>query len=581
MPTRVRNKAITVYRDISECYDLFENSFRLALDLETSGLSPYRDSIAVVSIGDQKGNVLVQHVYSDGWPSALNRLLRKPEIEWITHNGFGFDWLFLRNNGFDFPEIHYDTLIAEQTLLYQDRHGVRKNLATTMKRRLGHSMKMEMDHSGWTNPRLTQEQVDYCSADVAYLIDVADVQIQVAESKRMMPALEFEQRVSIVTTHVMWNGLPIDYDVYMGRREELIEESKEATARVSHEFPGLNVNSPIQVKTRVNDLYKLELPDAKKETLMEYQEGFPVLGDILISKAALKRTGFYDENFYNNYVINGVLHSHLWPLGAGTTRYTSSDPNTQQFPRNMRGIIGNEPGKVVVSADYAQIEVRLMAYYARDRALIEACKGDIHSNMARVMFSVPADEPVPSELRSPYGKYGTFSWQFGGSYKAIIRSALKGGTRLDVKTAKKMIAELNKQFRATYATHQRARAIVKNGGLVVHLPHGHRRAFQPGDATHTKWLNTTVQGSAAIGFKEALLEMDKRGLIYHIGGLVHDEFVATGVPEEHGEEFAMEMDECMVVGMERLMEDIANRNSKTTFIPVPIEIEHKIGEAWK
>ena len=583
MVTRVRNKNLTVYRDISECYHLFENQFRLALDLETSGLSPYRDHIAVVIIGDQRGNVLVQHVWADGWPSALSRLLAKREIEWVTHNGFGFDWLFLYNEGFDLPVFHYDTLIAEQVLLYQDRHNVRKDLASTMKRRIGRNLKKEMDHSGWTRPRLNQEQVDYCAHDGAYLLDVADSQLKFAAERGMQDALEFEQRVSIATTRVMANGLSCPVANLEKRRIEIFNDAVDATRRVSEEFPGLNVNSPKQVVARVNSYFDLDIPNAKKETLLEYAEGYPLLNDILTSKAALKRTGMYDDDFVSRYIIDDILHGHFWPMGAGTTRFTSNDPNLQQIPRNMRNIIGNQPGMVVVSADFAQIEVRFMAYYARDRMLIQACADDIHTEMARAMFSIPPEEIVEKhdERRSPLGKYGTFSWQFGGSYRAVVRSAAKGGTKLPEATAKRMIINLNKRFRATHATHQRARQLVKNGALTVMLPYGHRRAFLPGQATHTKWLNTTIQGTAAVGFKQSLLEMDRRGLIYHIGGLVHDEFVATGIPEAAGQEFAAEMEDSMKLGMQMVMDDIAQRNPKTTFIPVPIEVETQIGPTWE
>ena len=157
---------------------------------------------------------------------------------------------------------------------------------------------------------------------------------------------------------------------------------------------------------------------------------------------------------------------------------------------------------------------------------------------------------------------------------AVVRSAAKGGTKLPEATAKRMIINLNKRFRATHATHQRARQLVKNGALTVMLPYGHRRAFLPGQATHTKWLNTTIQGTAAVGFKQSLLEMDRRGLIYHIGGLVHDEFVATGIPEAAGQEFAAEMEDSMKLGMQMVMDDIAQRNPKTTFIPVPIAVSY-------
>ena len=576
----IRN--LTVYRDISECYEKFERQHRLGLDLETSGLSPYKDDIAVVVVADDSGNVLVQHVWADGWPTALTHLLNRDDVEWVSHNGYGFDWLFLLNNGINRPQLVYDTLIGEQVLIYQNRRNVRRDLASTMKRRLGVNLKKEMDHSGWTRNYLNEEQVEYASFDAANLIRVQDAQLEWAVERRMQDGLEFEQRVARSTTKVMHNGMACPLSNLKQRRVELFEEAKEATSRVVTAFPGLNVNSPQQVVARVNQALGLDIPNARKETLLEYKEAHPLLDDIVTAKAAIKRTGFYDDEWTDRYIIGDRLFGHFWPTGANTLRFTSSNPNLQQIPRNMRRIIGNEPGLVVVSADYAQIEVRMLAFYARDHLLIQACQDDIHTFMARAMFSIPPDEYVAKddERRSPLGKYGTFSWGMGGSYKAVVRSAAKNGTQLPEATAKQMIRGLNNRFKPSAALIRRAGELVKAGNLVVMLPHGNRRAFLPGEASRTKWLNTTFQGSAAAGFKEGLLEMDERGVIDYVGGLVHDEFVATGVPEEIGEDFAAEMSDCMILGMERMMEDVQQMNPKSTFIPVPVEVETKVGATW-
>ena len=576
----VKTKNLKVYRDLSDCYQHFERKNRLALDLETTGLSPYRDNIAVVAIGDQDGNVLVQHIAGSGWPSALTRLLTRRDVEWVTHNGYGFDWLFLKEAGIPFGEVVYDTLIGEQVLIYQDRHDIRRDLATTMKRRLGRVLKKEMDHSGWSNPTLNAEQVDYASHDVAYLLDVADVQIAEAAKKRMTAALEFEQIVAGVVTKVMWNGMACPRESLDAIKRQMEIDAIESTKRVQYALPDINLNSPIKLKNRINDLYDLGLENVRKETLMEFEEGFPLFKDIRISKASIKRTGFYDDEWAETFIIDNILHGHIWTLGANTSRMTSSNPNLQQIPRDMRNIVGNQPGFKVISADYAQIEVRLMAFYANDKRLAEACATDLHSQMARQMFKTPFG-PVQPHLRSPLGKYGTFSWQFKGSYKAVIRSALKGGTRMSRTDAERMLLNLNRSFPATAKAHKNAADLVKGGLLVVDLPLGHKRAFRPGFMSPQKYLNTLDQGSAAVGLKEGLVEMDCRGLTDYVGGLVHDEIVSTGVPESEAEEYEREMVDAMKVGMVRMMDGVRKQYPRSDFIEVPVEVESKVGLTWK
>ena len=576
----VRTKKLTIYRDISECYEYFARQPILAIDLETTGLSPYRDNIAVVNIADRDGVCLVQHVWSDGWPSALSRLIAKPGIEWCTHNGTGFDWLMLRSAGFDWPQLSYDTLIGEQVLLYQDRHDVRRDLGSSMKRRLGRNIKKEMDHSGWTNRRLNEAQIDYCTHDVAYLLDLVDVQRHVAEQRKMTEALEFEQVVAVITGKAMWNGLALPYSGLQDRRNELARNAAAATKRVKQKWPNLNVNAPQQVKDTINREYDLGLTNAQAVTLLEYCEYYPLIEDIMTSKSALRRTGVYDDEWFEKFVIDERLHGVFWSLGANTGRFTSEKPNLQAIPRNMRCIIGNQPGRKVVQADYAQIEVRIMAFYARDKKLIDACTQDIHSRMARAMFDCPYG-PVQPHLRSPVGKYGTFSWQFDGSYKAVQRSALKGGTRLDDATARKMIRLLDREFFATHQLHEQARKLIRRGTNQVDLPYGHRRQFRPGDLWVQKYLNTLVQGTAAVGFKEGMVEMDCRGLTDYLGGLVHDEIVCTGVPESDAPWFEAEMADSMRVGMERMMESVQRRYPRTEYIFPPIEVESKYGDFWK
>ena len=574
MTTKVRFQSGKAYRDIAECYEGLAASPTLAVDIETSGLCPWRDRIAVISVAAMDGEtVLVQHTAHEGIPPALIMLLRECP-EWITHNGANFDLLFLAQELEGLPQKHWDTLVGEQVLAVSGRHDVSKKLGATMRRRLGVDAKMDIDHRTWMLPHLTDEQISYCAADVVHLHGIRQVQYREAAERELGEAMLKEQALTTRISRIILNGMPVDPKVLAEKRRQLIQEAAAATKRVTGTFPGMNLNSPKQVKEGIEGKVGLKLPNTQAVTLKAWQGAYPILEDILTAKAAAKRTGFYDDNWVSEYVINGSVHSRIWQLGANTTRMTQTDPNFQQIPRNMRSIVGNQEGRLVVWADYGQLEVRITAHYAQDRNLIEACAGpSIHAAMALNMLGVKE----PNEDQLTVGKYGTFTLMFDGSWRSIKHSAAKGGVAITDAAAKEMENNFRSRFPQVNEMHIGARTRAKRRAYKVRLPWGHQRVLI-GDMLSSQIIcNTKVQGSAAIGLKEAIFEMDRQGLLPHIGGLVHDEVVAINVPEPYADEFKVTLEECMIVGMTRMLESTVKNDN---YMKVPIIVKASSGPAW-
>ena len=189
---------------------------------------------------------------------------------------------------------------------------------------------------------------------------------------------------------------------------------------------------------------------------------------------------------------------------------------------------------------------------------------DIHNEMAKIIFST--DEPTSIERRN--GKAATFTWLFGGGVHGLIGSAAQNGIRLDFETARSMLVRLKSRFKYMSVWHNSARVSHQNV-VNVSLPWGHRRQILKDQISPSRILNTQVQGRASIGLKEALFEADKRGLIKYIGGLVHDEITATSVPNNEANEYAKELSEAMIEGMQKVCE------------LCPIKVDTDISEEWK
>ena len=272
---------------------------------------------------------------------------------------------------------------------------MKRDLASTMKRRLGKDYKRVIDHETWQRPVLTKEQLEYAAADVQWLHPIKEEQVKQAGRRGLDTALVNEQRLTLLVVRMCKNGMPLRRDILDQKRTLLIEQAQEAMAYIGAKLgPKFNPNSPKQVVKAVREITGIDIPDAKAETIAPM--GLELTDNIMIVKRAKKRADFYDPDWYAKHVTDGVVRASYWQTGTDTVRFSSSQPNLQQIPKNMRDVFGHQEGLAVVSADYAQIELRVMADVANDKELKDALESeDFHSYMATIMFDT--DEPTPKQ----------------------------------------------------------------------------------------------------------------------------------------------------------------------------------------
>jgi DNA polymerase I len=565
-----------VIRDPGEAYQEYENAPSIAVDIETSGLNPWRDKIAVIALAAPGRRPAVIH--SRGLvPDPIAELLEDDDRLIIGHNTSTFDYLFLDQAGVDvFRAKAYDTLTAEGVVIKTDRKDVRRSLEKTAQRRLGARVKGKNDHKGWMNDSLTDEQVRYALGDVLFLHRLHDVQVKTAAEDSRSRALEFELSLIPLVVRMSLNGLPFDRREYADYSLELEGARDECLGRLVPLVGGINLRSFSQALRALQALGYERRSTAHDVLLEEWlalskrgEEGelIDALGALIEYRGFDQPLKMYKPTWVDEHVIDGRVHAKFWSVGTDTGRFSSSGPNLQQVPKSARRVFRAQGGRVIVAVDYSALEVRVSAHYSKDEQFIGALDSeDIHRTIASMMYRIPVQEVT--DLQRRLSKAMSFTALFGGSAHRTYEYARLNGSTATFDQVEGAFYAFLERFPGIQRMRAAARARTSGRAVAIRLPTGMIRVIAGPYCTPTRFLNTIVQGTAAVGMKRALLEAHRAGLMPYLGATVHDELVGDP-PAGIAEEFTRELEGCMVRGMREVVPS------------VPIGTEAWIGPSWK
>lgn len=277
-----------------------------------------------------------------------------------------------------------------------------------------------------------------------------------------------------------------------------------------------------------------------------------------------------------DFVRADRIHCRLHPLAADTGRFSCTDPNLQQVPSEhtapgLRGCFRPPADRVLVVADYAQIELRVAAQLAPCDALAAVFREgrDPHRATAATLAGKIERDVTAHERK--LAKAVNFGFLFGMGADRFRSYAASGyGLELDDAAARAARDAFFTTYPGIAAWHKRVAQLCRRGTpLVVRTVLGRRRRFAADKTSVPAALNVPVQGTAAEGFKRAVVAAHP--LLRELGGrgvlVVHDEYIAE-VPHARAEE-----------ARERL--EIAMRDAMATVVPaVPIVVEARIVERW-
>ena len=400
---------------------------------------------------------------------------------------------------------------------------------------------------------------------------------------------EIEMPLIGVLADMERQGVTIDIPHLKGYSKELTSEINEIELQVRElaEEPDLNLSSPKQVGILLYEKLKLN-PKAKKsakgnystdeESLSELADKHPIVNKILEFRALKKLLSTYIDNFPALVSpVSGKVHTTFNQTVTATGRLSSANPNLQNIPiRTQRGkeirkaFIPSDPNGYIVSADYSQIELRLMAHMSGDKDLIAAFNNgkDIHTATAAKIFNV-TEEEVTKEQRSR-AKTANFGIIYGISAFGLSQRLGMGRSE-----SKQLIEEYFKNYPGVKEYMNNMITKAKEKGYVETI-YGRRR-FLPDinsrnaavrSFSERNAINAPLQGSAADIIKVAMIRVYKRLKEENIRSKmvlqVHDELVFDVVPEEQ----------------DRIREIVKNEMEKVIQLHVPLIADCNSGKNW-
>jgi DNA polymerase I len=567
---------------------------RLALDTETTSVDEMMASLVGVSLARREHEAwYVPSPMPDGTPEAdvvdaLRPLLEDAESLKVGHN-LKYDLVVLARHGAEVRGPLFDTMVAHYLLAPEEPH----NLDAVSSKMLNYRPKPITDLIG--TGRNQKNMRDVPVEDVGpYACEDADVALRLHEPLRqqleadglLRIAEEIEFPLVPVLAHVEMTGVRIDSDVLNRISEEMSSQLAELEVRI-HEAAGgaFNIGSPSQLGGVLFD--RLGLPVTEKTStgaastrenvLLELATEHELPGLVLDwRKLAKLKSTYVDKLPELIHPETGRIHTDFNQTITATGRLSSSNPNLQNIPvrseagREIRRAFVAEEGHILLAADYAQIELRILASLSGDEGLIEAFQAgiDIHTATAARVFGVPLEEVDRTQRdRVKQVNYGI---PYG-----ISPFGLAQRMRLSTKEADKLI----RQYRQSYPQVIRfldelvERAREKGyaetlAGRRRYIPQIKARNQRERSFGERVAVNMPIQGTQADMIKLAMVRIHRRlqeeGLATRMILQVHDELVFE-VPEE-------ERDVAAALVREEMSEALP--------LSVPIEVGIGFGPNW-
>ena len=595
-----RYDTILTWPDFERWFERIHAAKLVALDTETTSLDEMKAQIVGISFSVTPGEAVyipLRHAGPDApaqlpFDEVLARL--KPWLEDASRAKLGqhvkYDRHVFANHGIEVQGYAHDTMLQSYVLEVHKPH----NLASLAERHLGRSGISYEDLCGKGAHQIPFAQVPVEQA-ARYSCEDADQTLDVHQA--LWPRLQAEPRLraiyelEIASSEVLYrierNGVLIDAPTLSRQSHELgqriVALEEEAYAIAGQPF---NLSSPKQLGEIFFD--KLGLPVIKKtatgarstdeEVLEKLAEDYPLPAKILEHRSLSKLKGTYTDKLAQMALPRtGRVHTHYAQAVAVTGRLSSNDPNLQNIPirtpegRRVREAFVAPPGCVIASADYSQIELRIMAHLSGDEALLAAFRQgqDVHRATASEVFGVAPDQ-VSSEQRR-YAKVINFGLIYGMSSFGLARNL-----GIETKAAAAWIDRYFQRYPGVKRYMDETRAQAKAQGYVetvfgrrlvlpeINSPNGPRRAGAERAA-----INAPMQGTAADLIKKAMVAvqhtLDHEQRATKMIMQVHDELVFE-VPEAEADWLRAEIP--------RLMAGVAE-------LSVPLLAEVGVGANWE
>ncbi len=597
-----RTIVVTNQEELRQLVSRMEAAREFAFDTETSGLDPMSVDLVGISIALQEGEgfyVPVGHQTSqnqlprDHVVRALGPVFKDEAIKKVGHN-IKYDVIVLARNGCETGGIHFDTMIAEwllrpdsRNLGLKDMAGLYLNLEMTRIEDLIGKGKNQTSMSQLPIPQVAE----YAAADAEVTLRLKSVlQGKMIDPRLQKMFYEIEMPLVSVLASMEMAGISLDTPFLQQMSGELnIRLGEIETVVQKAAGYAFNLNSTQQLSKVLFETLKLEPPDRSKKTASgHYSTSAEVLDELVGKHEVVDLLLEYRElsKLRSTYVdslpaqVNpktGRVHTSFNQTGTVTGRVASSDPNLQNIPirtemgSKIRKAFIAEDGWKLLSVDYSQIELRIVAHMAGDEAMLNAFQAgqDIHTATAAAIHNVDLDQVTKEQRRQ--AKAINFGLIYGMSPFGLSRS-----TGITLAEAENFVKEYFHDFPGVRRYLDEIRQSASRSGYVETML-GRRRFFPNLKSganpalrarEEREAINAPIQGTAADIIKIAMTRLPtaltNAGMKTRILLQVHDELVLEA-PDHEVREAARVVRETMESAM---------------ILSIPLTTDARWGQNW-
>ncbi|MDP2777689.1 MAG: DNA polymerase I [Anaerolineales bacterium] len=573
----------------------------ISFDTETTDTEEMKAELVGISLAIREGQgyyIPIGHISGNNLSidrviSALTPSMTNAKIGKIAHNA-KYDYILLARYGLITSPLTFDTMLAEFIVDPASRNLGLKNLAAF---RLGEEMTHIEDLLGKGKKQISMADVaietaaNYAAADAETtlrLMPILQTELERVNGTKILD--DIDMPLTAVLAEMEMKGALIDIKFFsemsidLGKR--LAEIEKQIFDLAGKTF---NINSPQQLSNILFNHLRLEPPDKGRKTatgfystsadVLESMRGkHPILDWILEQRELSKLKSTYVDALPGAVDKNtGRVHTSYSQIGAVTGRLSSNNPNLQNIPirtetgRRVRNGFIADQGNVLLSVDYAQIELRIVAHMAEDEAMLAAFRAeeDIHATTAAAIYDIELDQ-VTKDMRR-HAKAINFGLIYGMSAFGLTRS-----TDLTLAEAEDFVKAYFRKFPAVKKYLDGMRKQAAEIGYVETLL-GRRRYFpalqgkvnvQMKNREEREAINAPIQGTAADIMKLAMLKIPSAlkaaGLKGKMLLQVHDELVL----------------ECPKSEVQKTAQVVQQTMANAYPLSIPLETEARAGANW-
>lgn len=574
---------ITDQARLAEIVPELEAARTIGVDTEGNSLDPYTAKLFLLQLSTPTKTFVINLTKVPDLTPVKNVLESPKPLKLIQNAKFDYSMLKVIK-GITISGI-YDTMIAERLLT--NGIGREISLRAIAKKYLGLTLDKTIRET-FSDPksmaslgRFGEDQLAYAARDAQIMHEIFHRQLKQLQEHQLMDVAKLEFQLTPVVSDMELHGVLIDQKKWREHIANMQAERDRINAEIQQDLKPLSHHIQVDLFGTEDDVINLDSPSQLLEAFQKLGVNVTSTGEAVLktvdhplAKKILDYRGYeklisaFGETLLAK--INpktGRLHPDFLQLGADTGRFACSNPNLQQIPQDatFRNCFVAAPGYKMVTADYSQIELRIMAEFSQDPTFLKAFAddADLHTMTATNMFKVTADQ-VDKRMRTA-AKTINFGLMYGRGPGSV---AVQIGTT--VEEAKELLDIYFKSYTGVKKWLDKAGQDSLKLGYTKSMS-GRKRWFEIPDKKHPDYLklagsierqgkNMPIQGTSADITKYALIYISQRfkkeGWDAGLTHTVHDEIVAE-VPEEVAEEAAKAVDEEMVRAANTLLGTVA------------------------